>query len=61
IPTYPRQLTYANTSQNTQHRNPRVFDCALSGPFAELGSVRLSPSRTLCEAMISFISASTVS
>ena len=60
IPTYPRQLTYAHTSQNTQHRNAVFFDCALSGPFDNLGFARLPPAQTLCEIMITVISASTV-
>ncbi len=34
ILTYPRQLTYAETLQNTLRKN--AFDCTLSGPFDEL-------------------------
>ena len=37
IPSYPRQLTYAHTSQNTlRGESPCAFDCALGGPFDDL-------------------------
>lgn len=58
IPTYPRQLTYAHTLQNTLGISP--FDCTLSGPFDNLFLIRLSASRTLCKGIIDVISASTV-
>ena len=35
IPTYPRQLTYAPTLQNTLCEYD-TFDCTLSGPFDDL-------------------------
>lgn len=44
VPTYPGQLTYALTSQNTQTEHPS-FDCALGGPFDELCSACSQPSR----------------
>jgi len=58
VPTYPRQLTYAHTSQNTRYK---IFDCALSGPFDNLFLTRLSAPRALCRGIIAVISASTVS
>ena len=57
ILTYPRQLTYAPTSQNTLLFG---FQCALSGPFDGLFPTRLSASRILCGGIAAFISASTV-
>ena len=48
IQTYPRQLTYANTLQNTLHN---AFHCTLSGPFDELFFARFSAARTLCGSM----------
>lgn len=58
IPTYPRQLTYAHTLQNTLESLP--FDCTLGGPFANLFLTRLSAFRTLCKGIINVISASSV-
>ena len=58
ILTYLRQLTYAHTSQST--RILKSFDCALSGPFDILGSIRLSAPRTLCATINTVISASSV-
>ena len=59
IPTYPRQLTYALTLQNTQRR-ACAFDCTLRGPFDGLCFARLSASRALCTSITTVISASTV-
>ena len=61
IPSYPRQLTYASTSQNTLRDTiSPAFDCALSGPFDDLFLTRFSASRALCKGMIAVISASSV-
>ena len=58
IPSYPRQLTCALTSQNTLWK--ATFDCALSGPFDNLFLVWFSASQTLCKGMIAVIYTSTV-
>ena len=57
IPTYLRQFTLAQTSQNTRDY---PFDCALSGPFDNLFLTRLSAPRALCEGITAVISASSV-
>ena len=57
IPVYPRQLTYAPTSQATKHR---AFHSALRGPFDNLFPIRIPASRTLCGGITAVISASTV-
>ena len=46
IPAYPRQLTYAHTSQNTQ--TEKSFDCALGGPF---GRLHLDPALTFPDSL----------
>ena len=58
ILSYPRQLTYAHTSQNTLWQ--ATFDCALSGPFDNLFLAWLPASQALCGGIIAVISASTV-
>jgi len=52
--------TAADVCLNVAEYSAYAFDCALSGPFADLFLTRLSASRALCEVMIDFISASTV-
>ena len=59
ILTYSRQLTYANTSQNTR-RKKYTFDYALSGPFDKLFLAWFSASQALCKGIVAVISASTV-
>ncbi len=36
IQSYPRQLTYASTLQNTPGTDTYPFDCTLRGPFDKL-------------------------
>ena len=60
IPAYPRQLTYAHTSQNTRYNIDYTFDCALSGPFDNLFLTWFSAPQALCKGIIAVISASTV-
>ena len=69
IPSYPRQVTYAFTLQNTllpeisfllEKHFPSAFDCTLSGPFDDLFSAGFSSSPALCRSIITVISASTV-
>ena len=59
IPAYSRQLTYALTSQNTRYITTS-FPVPSAVHLVSCFSIRLSPSRTLCARMKTFISASTV-
>ena len=60
IPSYSRQLTYALRRGILSASSRTAFPRALSGPFNNLHTARLSPSRTLWKRSIIFIPASTV-
>ena len=60
IPTYPRQLTYANTLQNTGYKKILYFWLYPRRSIWQLVSHPLSASRVLCTGIIAVISASSV-